>query len=203
VDERDTSITIDAIRLHRLVREVAAARHGSESRDKLRRSLAAALAVVYPADRNPASWSRCPQLTPHLLSVCETKMADASANAQCADLLNRAGLYFHHRAAYSEARPLHERARAIYENVLGPEHPDTATSVSNLATVLWDLGDRAGALPLFEHALAIREKVLGPEHPDTAESVNFLAHVLHDQGDFAGARPLVERALAIDEKCLT
>ena len=97
-------------------------------------------------------------------------MADAATNAQCADLLNRAGVYFHGRAAYSEARPLFERALAIREKVLGPEHPDTATSLNNLARLLQDQSDITGARPLYERALAICEKVLGPEHPDTARS---------------------------------
>lgn len=60
VDERDTSITTDVIRLHRLVREVAAARREGESREQSRRALVAALAVVYPhdSDKNPTSWPR-------------------------------------------------------------------------------------------------------------------------------------------------
>ena len=103
---------------------------------------------------------------------------------------------------FAGARPLFERALAIREKVLGPEHPDTATSLSNLAILLQDQGDFAGARPLFERALAIREKALGPEHPNTARSLNNLARLLQDQGDFAGARPLFERALAIREKVL-
>jgi tetratricopeptide (TPR) repeat protein len=202
VDERDASIRTDAIRLHRLVREVAATRRGSESRDKLQRTLAAALAVVYPTEgyRNPVSWSRCSPLTPHLASVCKTEMADPSANTQRADLLNRAGWYFHGRAAYSEARSFHGQALAIQENVLGREHPDTATSLSSLSGLLQDQGDLAGARPLQERALAIRESVLGPEHPDTAISLDSLAFLLHAQGDLAHARPLYERGLAVREK---
>ena len=34
--------------------------------------------------------------------------------------------------AYDQALPLYQRALQIYEKVLGPEHPDTATSLSNL-----------------------------------------------------------------------
>ena len=41
-------------------------------------------------------------------------------------------------------------------------------SLNNLAGLLQDQGDLAGARPLYERALAICEKVLGPEHPDTA-----------------------------------
>ena len=205
VDGRDAAITTNAIRLHRLVREVAAARREGEAREQLRRALAAVLAAVYPAGAdniNPASWPRCALLTPHLLASCETEMADAAANAECADLLNRAGEYFFGQAAYSGVRPLFERALAIREKVQGPEHPDTAESLNNLAVLLRDQGDLAGARPLYERALAIREKVLGPEHPDTVSSLNNLASLLQAQGDLAGARPLYERALAIWEKVL-
>ena len=94
------------------------------------------------------------------------------------------------------------RSLAICEKALGPEHPDTAASLNNLARLLHDQGDLAGARPLFKRALTIREKALGPEHPDTATSLNNLALLLKDQGDLAGARPLFERALAISEKAL-
>ena len=84
------------------------------------------------------------------------------------------------------ARPLFERALAIREKALGPEHPDTATSLNNLAMLLQAQGDYAAARPLFERALAIREKALGPEHPDTATSLNNLAILLQAQGDLRG-----------------
>jgi hypothetical protein len=56
----------------------------------------------------------------------------------------------------------------IFDNALGPEHPDTAIGVNNLACLLRNQSDLAEARPLFERALAIREKMLGPEHPNTA-----------------------------------
>src|SRR6266436_4992844 len=200
VDERDASMTTDAIRLHRLVREIAA-RHADKCGGQVRRTLVAALAVVYPDNpSNPASWQRCTPLTQHLLSICGTETTDTAANVQRADLLSRAARYFHRRAAYSAAQPLCERALAIREKVLGPEHPDTASGLNNLASLLRDQGDLAGARSLYERALAIREKVLGPEHPDTASVLNNLACLLRAQGNLSGARPLHERALAISEK---
>ena len=36
---------------------------------------------------------------------------------------------------YKEAEPLLKRALEINENALGPEHPDTATSLNNLAVL--------------------------------------------------------------------
>ena len=68
---------------------------------------------------------------------------------------------------YALARPLLKGALAIHEKILGPEHPDTATSLNNLAGLYHAEGQYARARPLFERALTIKEKVLGPEHPDT------------------------------------
>jgi tetratricopeptide (TPR) repeat protein len=129
--------------------------------------------LVYPEQpyNNPASWPRCALLTPHVLASCEPEKAN-----ECADLLNRAGLYFLARAVHSEGRPLFERALAIREKVLGPEHPDTATSLNNLALLLRHQGDRAAARPLLERALTIYEKMLGPEHPNTLLFACVLAH---------------------------
>jgi hypothetical protein len=70
-------------------------------------------------------------------------------------------------AAYTAARLL---LLAIREEALGPDHPDTAASLNNLANLLKAHGDLAGARPLYERALAIRETALGPDHSDTAGS---------------------------------
>jgi hypothetical protein len=76
------------------------------------------------------------------------------------------------------ARPLLERALAIREKVLGPEHPDTAGSLSNLAALLRSQGDVASARLLEERALEIYEKALGPEHPHTVGVRDRLARSL-------------------------
>jgi hypothetical protein len=46
------------------------------------------------------------------------------------------------------ARPLYERALVIREKTLGPEHPEVARDLNNLAVLLKDQGDLAGARPL-------------------------------------------------------
>jgi tetratricopeptide (TPR) repeat protein len=74
------------------------------------------------------------------------------------------------------------------EATSGPDHTAVATDVNNLAMVLKDLGDLAGARQGFERALAIGEAAYGPDHPTVATDVNNLASVLKDLGDLAGAR---------------
>ena len=75
---------------------------------------------------------------------------------------------------------------------MGPEHPNTATSLNNLALLYEAQGSYAQAEPLYKRALAIREKVLGPEHPDTAQSLNNLAGLYDSQGSYAQAEPLLQ-----------
>ena len=194
-----------AVTVHRLVQAVARARSkaNGSAQDAVRR-LIARLAASFPKDgyANPPSWPLCAKLTPHLLTLRDAAGPNGRGVADWPDLLNRAGSYFHGRATYSQAAALFREALAISENTLGPEHPDTAKSLNNLALLLKGQGDYAGARPLYERAVRVTEKALGPEHPATATSLNNLGSLLKDQGDFAGARPLYERALAIYEKAL-
>jgi tetratricopeptide (TPR) repeat protein len=197
--------TTPAVTLHRLVQMVARTRSQAtgSAHDAVGR-LIARLVAIYPGEghNDPHSWPLCAQLTPHLLARRDACSDHAFVCAGGPELLDRAGRYFHGRAAHSQAAQLFRDALAIREKTLGPEHSDTATSLNNLANLLRDQGDFAGARSLHERALAIREKVLGPEHSDTATSLNNLAMILKAQGDFAQARPLFERALNIYERAL-
>jgi tetratricopeptide (TPR) repeat protein len=205
VDERDPAVTTDTIRLHRLVRRVAQARREGETQVEVRRGLIEAVAATYPDGvfNDPDTWPRARRLDALALALVDGDSVLEGAEERTSDLLDALGAYKHGAlAAHAEARPLKERALAIREKVLGPEHPDTAMSLNNLGLLLQDQGDLAGARPLLERALAIKEKMLGPEHPDTALSLNNLAHLLQAQGDLAASRPRYERALAIFENGL-
>ena len=69
---------------------------------------------------------------------------------------------------YADAEPLYKRSLAIREKALGPDHPDVALSLNNLAELYHAQGRYADAEPLYKRSLAIREKALGPDHPDVA-----------------------------------
>jgi tetratricopeptide (TPR) repeat protein len=204
-DERDPSITTDALLLHRLVRTVAARRPSDEAAEAIRRVLVEAMVRVYPSGvyDDPGAWPRARRLDALALDLVGGSDPPSDAETPASHLLNVLGQYrIGALGAYSDARPLCERALAIREKALGPDHPDTAQSLNNLAFMLQVLGDPKAARHLFERALAIREKTLGFEHPETATSVNNLAALLQAQGDLNEARPLLERALTIREKTL-
>ena len=103
---------------------------------------------------------------------------------------------------YAEAEPLYQRALAIREEKLGPEHLYVALTLHNLALLYQNQRKYAEAEPLYQRALAIREKVLGPEHPRVAFSLNGLASLYNSQGKYEEAEPLFQRSLAIREKVL-
>jgi tetratricopeptide (TPR) repeat protein len=101
----------------------------------------------------------------------------------------------HQRGLYVVARPLQERVLEVLRQVLGEEHPDTLTSMHNLAMMLLAQGDLAGARRLHEHVLDARRRVLSENHPHRLASMHNLAQTLGAQGDLAGAHSLQERVL--------
>jgi CHAT domain-containing protein/Tfp pilus assembly protein PilF len=108
----------------------------------------------------------------------------------------------YHQGRYSEAIPLAQKQLNILEEALGPDHPNVAASLNNLALLYRDMGNYAAAEPLYKRSLAIGEKALGPGHRDVAASLNNLALLYRDMGNYAAAEPLHKRSLAIWEKTL-
>src|SRR5260221_1072341 len=90
-----------------------------------------------------------------------------------------------------------EQALSISERALGPEHPDTARILNNLAELYTTHGQYAKAEPLTKRAVEIVEKRLGPDHPDLAMCLNNLALLFQATGRLEEAEPLSRRHLTI------
>jgi hypothetical protein len=56
------------------------------------------------------------------------------------------------------------------KRVLGAEHPDTLTTMNNLAFTLKGCGQDAEAIKLMEKCVQLRTLVLGANHPYTLSS---------------------------------
>ena len=89
---------------------------------------------------------------------------------------------------------------AIDEKALGPEHPDVATDLNNLAALYQLLGRYEVAEPLYERALAIKEKTLGREHPLVAQGLENYAILLRATGRNWDAAIMEARAKTIRAK---
>jgi tetratricopeptide (TPR) repeat protein/predicted Ser/Thr protein kinase len=101
---------------------------------------------------------------------------------------------------HAAARAHYERALALREQVRGPDHPDVALSLINLATIDLAHGSATDALVRDERAYAIRERALGPEHPETAAALANVGIAAHSAGDRARAHDALTRSIALLER---
>lgn len=172
--------------------------HFTPQRTILRRSFAYALLIMLCLGFGRITAQQPPPHAPHSQSPAENQVK-LLAEAQTLD--RRVGELYG-AGKFDEAIHLAQRALAIREKALGPEHPDTATSLSSLGGLYLTTGRYAEAEPLFLRALAISEKIFGPQHPNTAVSLNNLARLYRHRGRQTEAELLLKRALAITEQAL-
>ncbi|KAL4900386.1 hypothetical protein BDW74DRAFT_188232 [Aspergillus multicolor] len=89
----------------------------------------------------------------------------------------------------SDGRYLESEVMEARKTVLGDKHPDTLTSMANLAHTLKSRGRLPDALALLGACCGLRNEVLGQGHPDTRNSVAILNHWQDDHNlslKFAG-----------------
>ncbi len=103
----------------------------------------------------------------------------------------------HQSGQYKSAVVIGKQAVEILKAVLGEQHPNYASSLSNLAGLYDSMGDYPRAEPLFVQAMEIRKAVLGEQHPDYAISVSGLASLYRSMGDYPRAEPLFVQAMEI------
>ena len=104
--------------------------------------------------------------------------------------------------AYDQSMSLLKQALKIHEKTLGPEHPNTALVLNNLAALYRTMGAYDQALTLIQRALKIDAKALGPEHPTTLRTRNSLAVIYMEIGAYDQALPLLKQTLKIAKKVL-
>ena len=61
-----------------------------------------------------------------------------------------------------------------YKTKLGADHPDTLTSMNNLAFIWKGQGQDEQAFKLIEECIALQTRILGTNHPDTLSSCAIL-----------------------------
>ena len=103
----------------------------------------------------PASWTACALLLPHAQAVLDPA---APGMHQIAGALGNSG-------SYPAARDLAQQIAAERERDenYGPEHPDTLSVRSHLASWTGAAGDAAGARDQHAALLPVMERILGPE----------------------------------------
>jgi tetratricopeptide (TPR) repeat protein len=153
--------------IHRLVQAVQMDMIEPEVQRQWAERVIQAVDTAFPDNpKDIATWSQCRRYL-NQIQVCNTLIEQYTLPShKAADLLNRTGIYLNDNALYTIAEPLHLRALAIRQQVLGSAHPDTAQSMNNLGSLYMEQGRYSQAEPLFLQALAIRQQQPGAMHLD-------------------------------------
>lgn len=110
-------------------------------------------------------------------------------------VLNDLAVVLAREAKYTEAKPMFERSLEIAQATLGPQSPDVANTLNNLAEVYRYQGDFAEAEKRYQQALV----TFGPASPLLARLLNNMAALYDDQGKPEKAENLYLGALKMDQ----
>ncbi|MEN3330879.1 MAG: hypothetical protein V7641_244 [Blastocatellia bacterium] len=111
------------------------------------------------------------------------------------------GHYQEAQKYYQQANDAYQKARPLLENTLGPDHPEVATSINDLAVIDAAQGKYAEAEPLLKQSLAILEKVVDqPDDRYLVDPIMNLAECYNAQGKYDEAEALYNRASEIRKK---
>jgi NAD-dependent SIR2 family protein deacetylase len=87
-------------------------------------------------------------------------------NTKRAKLYDQIGNFYNHLGKDDKAIEYHEKALEIELEILGENHPDTATSYNNLGSAWHSRGDYDKAIEYYEKALEILKSIFPDGHPN-------------------------------------
>lgn len=120
---------------------------------------------------------------------------ESSRNA----LILKSNEYFE-AGKYQKALDIGKKALATTEKSYGPEHPNTADAMFNLAEIYRMLGNFNNGESHYFGTIKIRERLSGRDHPQVAACYYGLAEIMTERGEYQLAQNYAEQALLIFEK---
>ncbi|KAJ3461974.1 hypothetical protein MRS44_010527 [Fusarium solani] len=137
-------------------------------------------------------------------SETRTKDSDSETEDKLvkASLRHRVGGFFLFQGQYSDAESLQRQAINTRTELLGAEHPETLTVMSDLAAALCNQGQWEEAEELEVHIMEIRKLLHGEEHEQTLDAMNNLAFTIFEQGRLEEAGEFWGRVLEIRKRVL-
>ena len=118
-----------------------------------------------------------------------------------AKILGDLGILYAAKGRYSEAETSYKRSLKLFEQSHGPDHPNVASALGNLAAFQFTHHRKYNeSILLHLKALAIEEKALGADHLHVANSLSRLASVYWSADHNQLASDSFRRATAIFQK---
>lgn len=126
-------------------------------------------------------------------------LATAPRASPVAGLWQVVGLLYMKLDNYQEAEQALLRARDIFHETVGLDHPDARELFEHLAAALQGQDRLDEALLMTETSLKLKTECRGPHHPSLAMPLYTLAHIAVRQQDLESAIAHLKRALAVQE----
>ena len=139
------------------------------------------------------------------LRPCEeyySQFSDSVSKSYDAELLSMEATVYGSLGDYKKAIDCETKSSIILKSLYGVNHPDYATSLSNLANKYSNLGDYNKAIEIGTQAMDIRKQMFGEKHPDYAASLSDLANYYSNQGDYSKAVEFGTQAMNIRKQTL-
>jgi tetratricopeptide (TPR) repeat protein len=186
VSRRPAESSID---LHQLVhKSLRGWLRGQGRLDEWTRTATRELNRVFPP-HDHSSRSKWRRLLPHARYI----LSHSTGKQQGSDregLVWNCAMVLHNDGRWQEAEGLFVQVMETRKRVLGEEHLDTLTSISNLALTYANQGRWKEAEELEVQVMETRKRVLGEEHLDTLISIGNLASTYRNQGRWKEAEEL-------------
>ncbi|KAI8662890.1 hypothetical protein NCS56_01093800 [Fusarium sp. Ph1] len=119
-----------------------------------------------------------------------------------ASLRHRVGGFFLFQGRYAEAERLQREAIRTREELLGAEHPETLTVISDLASTLWRQDRLEEAEELETRVIEAWKRAEGEEHPKALDAMSNLARTISDLGRSKEAEELETRVFQTRKRVL-
>ena len=133
----------------------------------------------------------CGDYLPHVYAVLSYERSSSTTEAVAkASLLHSTAGFMLSQGQWNKAEKLQQQAVEIRKRLLGQEHPDTLTSMANLALTYWNQGRWKEAEELGVQVMETKKRVLGQEDPNTLTSMGNLASTYWNQGRWKEAEGL-------------
>jgi hypothetical protein len=163
-----------ALDLHRLVHQ--ALHRWLQVQGKLRnwtQRTVTTLFYVFPDDDH-SNRSKCRRLLPNAQYALSHSSTDDNDEERL-NLALKCSMALYSDGRYGEAEELDVEVMRMRKRLLTDEHPDTLTSMHNLAFTLQLQARHREAFALMKRCFQLREQVLGEQHTDTQSSLTTLS----------------------------
>lgn len=146
----------------------------------------------------------CSAYLAHAYAVLNSDDTDVETEERLvkASLRHRVGGFFWFQGRYVEAERLQRDAIRVREELLGAEHPETLTVVSDLASTLWRQGRLEEAERLEIRVVEAWKRAEGEEHPKTLDVMSNLATTISNLGRLEEAEELGSRVAQTRKRVL-